>query len=174
MATTSSAPSAFRLRRRTRRAVLVTHIVSAGAWIGIDVVVAILTVTSMATGDPQTRAVAYRALGIVAVWPMFAAGLSCLVSGAVLGLGTKYGLVGYWWVAAKLCLNIVLTTLVLVALRPGVDELAEFGRVTLAGGTPDPVDTGQLVFPPSVSLTALTVAVVLSVFKPWGRVRVAR
>lgn len=171
MSTTTSVPSTFRLGRRTRRAVLVTHIVSASAWIGIDVVVAILVATSMMTDDAQTQAVAYQTLGIVAVWPMFLAGLGCLVSGLLLGLGTKYGLLRYWWVAVKLCLNIVLTTLVLVALRPGIDELAEFGRLTLGGGTPDPVDTSQLVFPPSVSLSALTIAVALSVFKPWGRLR---
>ncbi|MGH3357437.1 MAG: hypothetical protein ACRDO7_01450 [Nocardioidaceae bacterium] len=171
MSTTTSVPAAFRLGRRTRRAVLVTHIISASAWIGIDVVVAILVVTSMTTDSVQTQAVAYQALGIVAVWPMFVAGLASLVTGLVLGLGTTYGLVRFWWVAAKLCLNIVLTTLILVALRPGVDELAEYGRVTLGGGSPDGVDTGQLLFPPSVSLTALTVAVVLSVYKPWGRIR---
>lgn len=171
MSATTSVSSTFRLGRRTRRAVLVTHIVSASAWIGIDVVVATLTVTSITTGDPQTQAVAYQALGIVAVWPMLIAGLCCLASGLMLGLGTKFGLVRYWWVAVKLCLNIVLTTLVLVALRPGIDDLSAYGSTVLSGGTPDPVDTGQMLFPPSVSLTALTVAVVLSVFKPWGRIR---
>lgn len=171
MTTTTSVPGTFRLGRRTRRAVLVTHIVSASAWIGIDVVVAILAVTSMTTDSAQTRAVAYQALGIVAVWPMFLAGVGSLLSGLLLGLGTKYGLVRYWWVAIKLCLNIVLTTLILVALRPGIDELSAYGRAVLRGGTPAGVDTGQLLFPPAVSMTALTIAVVLSVFKPWGRLR---
>ncbi|UYM07601.1 hypothetical protein [Solicola gregarius] len=157
--------------RRLRKTVLVTHIVSAAAWIGIDVVVALLTVTSFLTDDAQTQAVAYRALGLVAVWPMLVAGLACLTSGLLLGLGTKYGLLRYWWVAIKLCLNVVLTTLVLVALRPGVDDLAEYGRATLAGESAAPVDTSQMAFPPAVSLTALTIAVVLSVFKPWGRTR---
>lgn len=169
--TTTTVPRTFRLGRRTRRAVLVTHIVSASAWIGIDVAAAILTVTSLATGDPQTQAVAYQALGIVAVWPMFVAGLACLASGLVLGLGTKFGLLRYWWVAVKLCVNIVLSTLILVALRPGIDELSAYGSTVLAGGTPDPTDTGQMMFPPSVSLVALTIAVTLSVFKPWGRIR---
>ena len=31
--------------------------------------------------------------------------------------------------------------------------------------------TPTMGFPPAVSLTALTVAVVLSVVKPWGRIR---
>ena len=159
------------LGRRLRRTVLVTHIISASAWIGIDVVVAILVATSFVSNDAQTQAVAYQALGIVAVWPMFVAGAACLVTGILLGIGTKYGLVRMWWVAIKLCLNVVLATVILAVLRPGLNELGAYGRDVLAGASPNPVDTSSLVFPPTVSLTALTVAVVLSVFKPWGRIR---
>ena len=159
------------LGRRPRRAVLVTHILSASAWIGIDVVVAILVATSFIADDTQTQAVAYQALGMVAVWPMFIAGVCCLVTGVLLGLGTKYGLLRMWWVTIKLCLNIALATLILLALRPGVNDLGEYGRGVLAGEAPSPVDTSGMGFPPIVSLTALSVAVLLSVFKPWGRIR---
>lgn len=174
---TTVAPRASRtqptipLGRRTRRTILVAHIVSAASWIGIDVVVAILIATSFLTDSAQTQAVAYQVLGMIAVWPMFIAGATCLLTGVLLGLGTKYGLVRTWWVTIKLCLNIALTTLVLLALRPGVNDLGDYGRGVLAGESPNPVDTSTLGFPPSVSLTMLTVAVVLSVFKPWGRIR---
>jgi hypothetical protein len=70
----------------------------------------------------------YRALELFAVWPLIATGLVCLASGVVLGLGTKYGLVRYWWAAIKLALNVVLVVLVMFALRPGVVEMAEQGR----------------------------------------------
>jgi hypothetical protein len=33
------------------------------------------------------------------------------------------------------------------------------------------LDVGDLVFPPIVSLTALSLATVLAVYKPWGRLR---
>lgn len=167
----ATALATVQLGRRLRRTMLVTHIVAAGAWIGIDVVVAIMVAVSAFTDDAQTQAVAYRTLGMVAVWPTLIAGLVCLASGVVLGLGTKYGLVRFWWVAIKLCLNIVLSTLVLFALRPGVNELSEFGRATLSGESPAPVNATDMAFPPIVSLTALTIAIVLSVFKPWGRIR---
>ena len=42
-----------------------------------------------------------------------------------------------------------------------------------AGGT-SPIDVSFLFFPPAVSLTALTVATVLGVAKPWGRIRASR
>jgi len=159
----------WRLGKRTRKAVLVTHIVAAGAWLGIDVVMGVMVFTAMLTGDPQTAAICYQALEIFAVWPLLTVGLLCLASGVLLGLGSKYGLVKYWWVATKLVLNLVLTTLVLVLLRPGVGIAAEYGR-GLAVGDAGPVPS-DMIFPPIVSSTALIIAFLLSVYKPWGRVR---
>jgi hypothetical protein len=161
------------LGRRARKATLVLHIASAGVWLGLDAVMAVLVVTSIVTDDVTTRAVCYQALELVTVWPMTVAGVTCLVTGVVLGLGTVYGLVRYWWVAVKLVLNVVLTVLVLVSLRPGIEEIADRGERLLDG---EAVVTaiGDLAFPPIVSPTALMIAVVLSVFKPWGRIRRSR
>ena len=118
----------WRLGARTRKGVLVVHIVSAGVWIGIDVVMAVVIFTALLADDDNTKALCYRALELFAVWPLIATGLVCLASGVVLGLGTKWGLVRYWWVAVKLALNVLLVALVPVALRPEVIEKAEQGR----------------------------------------------
>ena len=163
----------WRLGARTRKVVLVVHIASAGVWIGIDVVMGVVIFTALLADDGNTKALCYRALELFAVWPLLTTGLVCLASGIVLGLGTKYGLVRYWWVAIKLALNIVLTTLVLVALRPGVIEAAEQGR-RFAAGEPASLAVGDLIFPPIVSPTFLLIAFVLAVFKPWGRIRKRR
>ena len=160
----------WRLGTLTRKGFLVVHVASAGAWIGIDVVMADFVFTALLADDDSTKALCYRALELFAVWPLLTTGLVCLASGIVLGLGTKYGLVRYWWVAIKLVLNIVLTALVLVALRPAVTEAAEQGR-QFAAGAPASLAVGDLIFPPIVSPTALLIAVVLAVFKPWGRIR---
>ena len=160
----------WRLGAWRRKGVLVVHIVSAGAWIGIDVVMGVLVFTALLAGNEGTRALCYRALELFAVWPLIVTGLVCLASGVVLGLGTKWGLVRYWWVAIKLALNVVLVVLVMFALRPGVIEMAEQGRRFMAG-EPASLAVGGLVFPPVVSTSALLVATVLAVFKPWGRIR---
>jgi hypothetical protein len=155
----------LRLGRRTRKAVLVAHIASSGAWIGLDVVMAVLVFTAIASGDEQRAALSYQALELFAIWPMFIAGAACLVTGLLLGIGTKFGLVRYWWVATKLVLNLVLST-----LRPGVHESADLAR-RLAAGEIASIPVGDIVFPPIVSPLALMVAVTLSVYKPWGRIR---
>ena len=105
------------------------------------------------------------------VWPMLIAGLTSLVTGLLLGMATKWGLVRYWWVVVKLFLNLLLCTLILVALEPGMAEVRAYGEALSAGGTPDDVVVSQVFFPPAVSLTALSLATVLAVMKPWGRTR---
>lgn len=160
----------YRLSRGWRKALLVLHIVAAGAWIGIEVIVAVLVLTGWFGEQASVRSLAYQALATFVVWPMLGAGLVCLGTGLVLGLGTTWGLVRYWWVAVKLVLNVVLCTLIVVVLRPGMGEVARYGRALLTGGG-DPATVSTLFFPPAVSLTALSLATVLAVFKPWGRIR---
>jgi len=160
----------WRLGKRSRKVTLLVHIVSAGAWIGIDVIVAVLVGVGWFADSDSTRGAAYQALGLFVVWPMLTSALVCLGSGLLLGWGSKYGLLRFWWVAVKLFLNLLLTTLILIALKPGMPEIAEYGR-SISAGQPNGVDVSQMFFPPIVSLTLLTFATTLSIFKPWGRTR---
>jgi hypothetical protein len=157
-----------RLRPATRKLWLVLHLLSAGAWIGIDVVVAVLVAVGRFGGSPAQRGLAYQALGSFVVWPMLTSGLVCLVTGLVLGWYSKWGLLRYWWVAVKLALNLALCTLIVAVLRPGMAEVREYGAA-LSAGAATSLEVSDLVYPPAVSLTALSLATVLAVYKPWGR-----
>jgi len=159
-----------RVTASQRKTLLLLHIAAGGVWLGLDVVVAVLVFTARGTSDPGTSAFCFRALELVAIWPMAVSALVSLVTGVLLGLGTKYGLLRYWWVLVKLVMNIVLFTLVVVLLRPGLHEAADYGR-RVADGLPASFDSASLMFPPIVSTSALVFAMVLSVFKPWGRTR---
>jgi hypothetical protein len=154
------------LGARTRKGVLVVHMVSAGAWIGIDVVMGVLVFAALLAEPGSTKALCHRALELFAVRPLIVAGLLCL-AGVVLGLGTKWGLLRYWWVAVKLALNVALVP---ALLRPQVIETAEQGR-RFAAGQAASLSVGDLIFPPIVSPSALLVAFALAVFKPWGPIR---
>ena len=123
--------------------------------------------------DPARRALAYQALGAFVVWPMLTSGLVCLATGLVLGWGTRWGLIRSWWVAVKLVLNVALCVLILVLLRPAMPAIQAYGA-ELAAGVDAGFDTSSLIMPPIVSLTLLSLATVLSVYKPWGRSPAAR
>lgn len=158
------------LPRRLRQVLLTIHIVSAGTWIGIDVLVAVLVGVGRMAPVPATRGLAYQALGSFVAAPMLVAALACLGSGLVLGWSSRWAVLRYWWVLVKLVVTVVLTLLILGVLAPGMPAVVEAGRTISAGGPPSAtLDT--LVYPPAVSLTTLGIAVALSVFKPWGRLR---
>ena len=159
----------WRLRPRMRKSLLVAHIASAGAWLGIDVVMGVVVFTAL-LADDATRALCYQALELFAGWPLVVTGLICLASGVVLGLGTAYGLVRYWWVVIKLAINIAFVALVPIALRPEVLEMAEQGR-RFAAGLPATLAVGDLIYPPIVSPLGLIAATILAVFKPWDPIR---
>lgn len=168
---TTSKPS--RLRPGVRKAVLVLHLLGVGAWLGIDVMVGIMAAVGTGAGDAADRGLALQVIGTYLAGPMLAAGLIVLATGLVLGWGTKWGLVRFWWVAVKLVVNVVLVALILFVLMPGMAEVRTIGEILAATGELVG-DVSDLRFPPAVSLTALTIAVVLSVYKPWGRTRFGR
>ena len=154
-----------RLGPRTRRVVLITHLAATGVWLGMDVVLGALVATALAAPAADAAVIA-RTIAAFIGWPLVAAALTTLVSGVVLGLGSKYGLLRYWWVIVKLVLTMVLISLVLAVLVPSVAELVV---ATSAGVPADYEFDQQLIFPPVVSTSALLVAMTLSVIKPWGR-----
>jgi hypothetical protein len=166
---------AFSLSRPARRSVLALHVLCGVGWMGLDLGLVLLLATGLTTADGGTAAAAYTAARIVIppVVPVLATGM--LVTGILLGLGTRYGLVQWTWVFVKLLIGIVLTVLVFVALLPGVLGLPE----SLSGSADAVRDAvgraaTDLMFPPIVSFTALAVALVLSIWKPWGRTRWSR
>jgi hypothetical protein len=170
----TASPPAVRVRlgRDTRRLVLLVHLACSLGWLGADVVLGVLAVTGFTSDDPFVVASSYTALHTFAVPVLLVLGLGSLGSGVVLGLGSRWGVVRTRWVLVKLVINLVLVALVPVLLQPQVAAVAALVR------SGDPVLAGDLgrgplnlLFPAFVSGTALVVASVLAIWKPWGPTR---
>jgi hypothetical protein len=162
----------LRLGRSTRRMVLLVHLAGSLGWFGADVVLGVLAVTGFVSEDPARVAACYTALHVFAVPVLVSLGLVSLGSGLVLGLASRWGVVRTRWVLVKLVINLVLVALVPVLLQPRLAEVAEQARQVDPGLAERlgriPLD---LLFPAFVSGTALLVASVLAVWKPWGPTR---
>ena len=163
------------LSRGARRTVLVLHILSGVGWMGLDLGLLVLVIAGATSDSGPTVAAAYTSARLVipVVVPVLAVGM--LLTGILLGWGTRWGLLTWTWVLTKLVIGLVLTTLVFVALVPGalgipadLTGTAEQVRHTVGRAGED------LLYPPIVSFIALAVALVLSIWKPWGRTRWAK
>ena len=165
-------PVRLRLGRDTRRVVLLVHLAASLGWFGADVVLGVLAVTGFVSDDPARVAACYTALHVFAVPVLLTLGLVSLASGLVLGLASRWGVVRTRWVLVKLVVNLVLVALVPVLLQPRLAEVAQQARRVDAGLVERlgriPLD---LLFPAFVSGTALLVASILAIWKPWGPTR---
>jgi hypothetical protein len=154
---------------RLRKAVLVLHIVSGIGWMGADVVLFILLYTGLTTDDGAIAAACYRAVSVFVPVAVPVLSLGMLATGLLLGWGTKWGVLRYWWVIVKLALATIMVVLVFVSLVPGVNELDDADAAMSAAAVRDSLGsaTDQRMYPPIVSFLMLATAAILSVYKPW-------
>lgn len=150
------------LRRRTRQFLLLGHITASVGWLGAEAVMLALDAAGLAGSDPRSVYPASALTGTVLILPL---SLLALTTGILGALGSRWGLLRYWWVGTKLALTTLMTVLVVLVLVP---------KVRAAGADPEALtgpDRLQLVIAPSVACSLLLLNTVLSVYRPWGRIR---
>ncbi|MEU9076007.1 DUF2269 domain-containing protein [Kitasatospora sp. NPDC048538] len=167
-------PPGGTLPPRARKSLVVVHVVASVSWLALMLCLLTLAVTALATEDADRLRSAYRAMGMLGDALILPLSLATLVSGVVLGLGTSWGLFRYYWVSAKFWLTLAAAAASLIALSARLHDAV---RVVNAHPT-GPISAADLgfvrlntVIVPSVALALYLFAVVLSVFKPWGRRR---
>jgi hypothetical protein len=152
-----------RLAPRWRKLLLTTHVGASVGLLGTDATVLLLAVTGAQGRDPGAVYPAAQLIGSLLLVP---AALLSLVTGVLLGLLTPWGLFRHWWVTAKLVLTTAGAVLSLVVLTPTLTGLADaaVGPVPLAQRL-------ELVRDSGAASLVLVVTLVLSVYKPFGRIR---
>lgn len=145
------------------------HIAAAGGWLGVSVAKLALAIGAATTDS----AASYSAMEVVN-WAFRPATVATLITGVLLSLGTKWGLLQHYWVATKLFL-----TVLIVATSGGLLDGLIQQSIRAASGRP--LESGSIVGDTSwlvtlvVSLTAahmvmLGIATVVSVYRPWGKI----
>jgi hypothetical protein len=172
LSTGAARTTAWRLAPAARKALLVLHIVAGIGWMGVDIALLALLITARTTDDPLLVISGFNAIGVIVPIVVPPLSLAILGTGIILGLGTRWGLVRYWWVLVKLALSVVMVILVFVALVPAANDIAVRAAAGMSAdavrASLGPLPT-MLMFPPIVSFLMLAVASILSVFKPWQR-----
>jgi phage shock protein PspC (stress-responsive transcriptional regulator) len=171
---TPTAPSAraWQWGPLVRKSLTVVHAICGIGWMGVDIAVFALLMTARTTDDPALVASGFNAIRIIVPLAVPALSLGMLATGVLLGLGTRWGLIRYWWVLVKLIMALIMVVLVFASLVPAVTSISVLAPTATSadelrarlGSLSD-----MLLFPPIVSFLMLGVATVLSIFKPWRR-----
>jgi uncharacterized membrane protein len=173
MTTVTTAPRASTrppLRPALRKSLLALHLVASIGWMGSDLGLLVLGWVGMRTSDPGLRRAAYLVLAPLGTWLAVPLSLLALVTGILLGLGTRWGLFRYLWVVVSLVMTLAMVVLVLLVLNPSLHSAAH-DAARSAGGTPDATARRQLIVAPTMAFLLLSTVTVINVFKPWGRLR---
>lgn len=170
--TTTERAGTRRLTPTTRKLLLLLHIVVSVGWLGLNVGNLTLAITGLTTDDPGTQHAAFGAMYLIGGTLLIPVSLLALVSGVLLGMYSKWGLVRYRWVLVKLVLTIIAVVLIPLSLLPGLRELSALVAATPADRL---ADSGPLALDMLaaglVSTSMYVTNAVLSVLKPWGRTR---
>jgi hypothetical protein len=160
-----------------RKVVLVLHIAVSVAWLGLDLCVLTLGITGLVTADPLKHRAVYVVLSLVANAVVIPISLSALVTGLLLGLGTRWGILRHYWVATKFVVTLGAVILSIFSLRHTAITAADRVSSVPPERSLD-VHLGMvganLVIAPSVGLVLYATCVTLSVFKPWGKTAYGR
>ena len=168
--TASSVPKPRRLPPAMYRALLTTHIVVTGIWLGLAAAKLFLVVYAMTSPAGLAGPLVTAAAMVIVAFPPLA--IATTGTGVVLSLGTNWGLVQHTWVLVKLGLAVgVVVSGIRFAERFGAPSIAaaiapgsgnEAAAAITALATP-------LIVLGVIHALMLGAATVISVYKPWGK-----
>jgi hypothetical protein len=156
------------LSRRARNTLLTVHVAASVALLGDVLGLAAVTLRARGADDPVAAEAAYEIMSMFSLTFGIPLSFTALLTGIALGLGTRWGVLRYPWVIAKLGLILVVILVGALVVGPAEgtllsDSVTESGRSAaltraLAGEV--------------VQIAALLTSVGLSVFKPGRRLTV--
>jgi hypothetical protein len=154
---------------RLRKLTLAVHLTVSVGWIGAVAAYMALDVVATISREARTLRAAYVGMELIARSVIIPLAIGALVTGVVISVGTRWGLIRHYWVLISLVLTII-ATVVLVVETQTISALA-----AIAADPTIPVDElrrlgGTLVH--SVGGTAVLLAILLlNVYKPEGMTR---
>lgn len=156
--------------RKTKQILDILHIGSSIGWLGGGFAQLTINFVALWAGDDHLRHAAHEISHALDRWPLTVMSVTALVTGVLLGLKTKWGLIQYWWVAVKLAVTVAL--FVGVPIFVGGWVLDAIDRTAAAAPLADPVylaDRAALMASSVTIIASLLFMLFLSVVKPWKR-----
>jgi hypothetical protein len=151
-----------------RRFMLTLHIGSSVGWLGAVIAFLALAVAAITSPDVSLVRGSYLAMDLSARLVLFPLSLVSLISGVIQSLGTKWGLFRHYWVVAKLVINVLASAILwmytdTLAAMAGIAAQADWSAADLAI-----LHSPTAILHTGGALIAISVALVLSVYKPKG------
>jgi hypothetical protein len=152
---------------RVRSLSLTAHITASVGWLGAVAGAFVLSLAGYTSDDAQTVRAAYLGLELLAWFAILPLALASLLTGLVQSLGTPWGLFRYYWVLAKLVINVFATLVLLLYLRT-LGHLADVAAETSPADDVSGLRSPSPALHAGAALVLLLVATAFAVYKPRG------
>jgi uncharacterized membrane protein len=149
---------------------LTVHVICSIGWIGAAAGYLSLGVAAQTSGDPETVQAAWIAMALSGWVIIVPFGCLAFVTGIVMSVGTRWGLVRHYWVVIAL----VLTTLSLAILLLHMPTVITMEQLARKADDAAVLQQGGDIVQPGLGLIVLLVIAVLNMFKPRGLTRYGR
>ncbi|GAA2625729.1 hypothetical protein SMC26_19300 [Actinomadura fulvescens] len=160
---TTMAPTFRQLRPTPRKVWLTLHVGFSVSWLGASTAMLVLSLVGATTADPALRRHAYAFMHVLDLAMVIPLVLLSIVTGVVVSLGGKWGLVKHWWVLLKLAISLFIVAVAAAWENFLVRDLADTTAADAAGRD------WRLAACMAGFTGLLWTATALSVLKPWGR-----
>ena len=97
-----------------RNLALAVHLTASVGWMGAVAAYVSLDVAAATSQDPQTLRASYIGMEAIAGPVIVPLAIGSVLTGIVVSVGSKWGLVRHWWVTISLALTIIATVILLV------------------------------------------------------------
>lgn len=152
---------------RLRKPALAVHLTCSIGWIGAVLAYVALGLAATTSTDAPVVRGSWISMELIGWWVLLPLAVGTLLTGLVLSLGTRWGLLRHYWVLFAFVLTLV-ATVVLVLHLPSVSAQADRAR-TLTGA--ELQELGGDLFHAVLALVLLLVILVLNIYKPPGMTR---
>lgn len=155
------------MSRGLRKLALAVHLTVSVGWVGAVLAYLGLGVASVTSQQDSTIRGAWIAMELIGWWVIVPLALASLATGILMGLGTKWGLVRYYWVLFSFVLTTFATTILLLHM-PDVSAVASVARSARGSGLQE---LGGDLFHAGVGLVILLAVLTMNIVKPPGLTR---
>lgn len=158
---------------RLSKVVLTSHILFSIGWFGAVAVFLVFAIAGLLTQEAQLARSCYMAMEFSAWFVIVPFGLTSLLTGIIMAVFTKWGLLKHYWVVVKLILTLGCTVLLLLHLDP-ISALANTAWQPSFSNAEQSGEVIGLIAKSGAALLVLLIITTISVYKPWGKIQVAK
>lgn len=145
---------------------LAIHLTASVGWIGAIAAYLSLDLAAATSQDPQTLRASYIGMGVIAGSVIVPLAIGSVVTGVIVSLGTKWGLVRHWWVTISLVLTVIATLVLFVE----TGTIAAYAAIAAdpAASTNELRSLGSTLVHSVGGALVLLIVLFLNIYKPRG------